>query len=246
MLPPPYRSFNLAVARSTVCPWLVALLLLFTADDDGFRNIGKRGVFTMLAQLTPIAGDSPSREATPPPGRGERKAGLLERAEKSVLCERDDLVSKVIPSVGELSRSATWPSELTPAHVPRSPALKARAGADMRWAVLLAALSLARCWASVAAASLGLPTELAESGDKEEEVESRASDWRFVALVLKVRAEGELGMLDLSPGDLRFILASLASIWHCMEPPTAGLRRAVMGSDLAICCRTVMKKRICT
>jgi len=26
----------------------------------------------------------------------------------------------------------------------------------------------------------------------------------------------------------------------------AGLRRAVMGSDLAIDCRTVMKKRICT
>ena len=50
MLPAPYRSFNLAVARSTVCPWLVALLLLFfTADDDGFWNIGRRGVFTMLA-----------------------------------------------------------------------------------------------------------------------------------------------------------------------------------------------------
>jgi hypothetical protein len=53
---------------------------------------------------------------------------------------------------------------------------------------------------------------LAESGDKKEEDESNAGDWRFVALVLKVRPEGELGMLDLSPGDLRFILASLASI----------------------------------
>jgi hypothetical protein len=87
---------------------------------------------------------------------------------------------------------------------------------------------------------------LAESGDRKEDDMSKASDWRFVALVLKVRAEGELGMLDLSPGDLRVILASLASIWLCMEPPTAGLRRAVMGSALAICCRTVTKKRICT
>ena len=103
----PYRSSNLAVARSTVCPWLVVLLLLFTTDDDGFWNIGRRGVFTMLAQLTPIVGDSPSREAMPPSGRGERKVGLPERAEKSVLCERNDLVSKVIFSVGELSRSAT-------------------------------------------------------------------------------------------------------------------------------------------
>ena len=66
-------------------------------------------------------------------------------------------------------------------------------------------------------------------------------DWRFVALVLKVRAEGELCLLNL-----RFILAILASIWLCMEPLTTGLRRAAMGSDLTICCRTVMKKRICT
>ena len=80
-LPVPYRSSNLAVARSTVCPWLVALLLLFTADDDGFWNIGRRGVFTMLAQLSSIVGDSPSREETPS-GRGERKAGLPERAGK--------------------------------------------------------------------------------------------------------------------------------------------------------------------
>ena len=100
-LPVPYRSFNLTVAGSTVCPWLVVLLLLFTADDDGFWNIGRRGVFTMLAQLTPIA-----REATPSE-RGERKAGLLERAEKSGLCERDDLVLKVIFNVRELLRSAT-------------------------------------------------------------------------------------------------------------------------------------------
>ena len=91
-----------------------------------------------------------------------------------------------------------------------------------------------------------LPKELAESGDKEEEDESKANYWWFVALVLKVQAKGELGMSDLSPGDLRYILASSVSIWLCMEPPTAGLRRAVMGSALAICCRTVMKKRICT
>ena len=128
-LPAPYRSFILATARSTFCPWLVALLLLllFTADDDGFWNIGRRGVFTMLAQLSLIAGDRPSREATSPSRREERKAGL----EKIVLCGRDDLVSTVI-SVGELSRCVSWPSELTPAHVPRSPApLEARAGAGM-------------------------------------------------------------------------------------------------------------------
>ena len=79
------------------------------------------------------SGDRPSSEATPPSGRGEWKAGLPERAEKSVLCGREDLVSTVKSSVGDLSPSATWPSELTPAHVPRSPApFEARAGADMR------------------------------------------------------------------------------------------------------------------
>ena len=116
---------SLAVARSTVCPWLVALLLLlFTADDDGFWNIGRGGVFTMLIQLSPIAGDDrPSREETPS-GRGERKAGLPESAEKSVLCGQDDLVSPAISSICELSRSATWPSELTPAHALHSPALE--------------------------------------------------------------------------------------------------------------------------
>ncbi len=99
----------------------------------------------------------------------------------------------------------------------------------------------------MAAASLGLPAVSAVSGDREEDVESKARGWRFgLALVLKVRAEGKLGMVDLSPGDLRFILASLASIWLCIEPPTAGLRRAVMRSTVAICCRTMMKKRICT
>ena len=53
---------------------------------------------------------------------------------------------------------------------------------------------------------------LAELGDKKGDNESNASDWQFVVVVSKVRAEGEPGTLDLSPGDLRFILASLASI----------------------------------
>jgi hypothetical protein len=72
---------------------------------------------------------------------------------------------------------------------------------------------LARCRARVAAASHGLPTEFAESGG-EEELESNASDWRFVVMVLNVRAEGELGMLegDWIEGDLRFILTS--SVFH--------------------------------
>ncbi len=39
------------------------------------------------------------------------------------------------------------------------------------------------------------------------------SDWRFgMALVLNVREEEEPGTVDLSPGDLRSILASLVSI----------------------------------
>ena len=46
-----------------------------------------------------------------------------------------------------------------------------------------------------------------------------------MALVLKVRAMG-MEKLDLSPVDLRFILASLASIWLCIETPTARLRKS--------------------
>ena len=56
----------------------LSVLLLYTANDDCFWNIGRRSVFTMLAQLSLIAGDGPSSEVTPPSGRGERKAGLLE------------------------------------------------------------------------------------------------------------------------------------------------------------------------
>ena len=44
----------------------------------------------MHAQLSLMEGYSPSKEA-PSSGRGERKAGLTERPEKSVLCEREDL-----------------------------------------------------------------------------------------------------------------------------------------------------------
>ena len=53
-------------------------------------------------------------------------------------------------------------------------------------------------------------------------------------------------MADLIEYDLKFILASLASIYLCIEPLPAGLGSAVMGSALAICCRTVtrMKKWI--
>ena len=69
-----------------------------------------------------------------------------------------------------------------------------------------------------------------ESGDKKVELELNAGDWRVGAPALKVWVERELGVVDLSPGDLRFIPANLAYIWFCaMEPLTARLRRAVMG-----------------
>jgi hypothetical protein len=53
---------------------------------------GQERVFTILALLSPMAGNSPSRVARPS-GRGERKAGLSEGPEKSVLCGREDLGS---------------------------------------------------------------------------------------------------------------------------------------------------------
>ena len=46
--------------------------------------MGRRSMLTVLAQLSPIAGNSPSREVTPS-GRGERNDSLPERPEKSVL-----------------------------------------------------------------------------------------------------------------------------------------------------------------
>ena len=79
-----------------------------------------------------------------PSGRGKRKAGLPERPEKSVTGGREDLGSTENPEWGSY-RAAAWPSDLTPAHEPRSPAFEARAGADMRWAASLEALSLAHC-----------------------------------------------------------------------------------------------------
>ena len=40
---------------------VTALLLFSIADDDGFWNMGKRGVFTVAAQPSAMVGDSPSR-----------------------------------------------------------------------------------------------------------------------------------------------------------------------------------------
>ena len=51
----------------------------------------------------------------------------------------------------------------------------------------------------VASTSLGLRTELAEPGDKKEELESDASDWRCVALVLKY-GQGGTGHVGLESG----------------------------------------------
>ena len=103
------------------------------------------------------------------------------------------------------------------------------------------ALSLARCCARVAAGSFP-PVLFADSGERKE---------LPTALPEKFRAVGDAGRLDFKPGDFKFMLASLASIWLCMDPrtlisqdssktkdslpPTAGESNAVMGSDLAIC-----------
>ena len=114
----PYESLNLTAARSTVWRRLRALLLFATVDDDGFWNMGRGGVITMLAQLLTIEGDSSPSEA-PLSEHGARRAGLAERPEKSVLSGRKDLGSREISCVGELSCSLAWLSELTPAHVPR-------------------------------------------------------------------------------------------------------------------------------
>ena len=73
--------------RVLLLPWLVALSLFATADGDGDYNMGERSMFTMLAQLSPIAGNSPSSEVRPS-GRGERNDRLPERPEKSVRCGR--------------------------------------------------------------------------------------------------------------------------------------------------------------
>ena len=103
--------------------------------DEGFWNMGSNSMFTMLAQPTPIAEDSPSREER----HWVEESGKLGcwRGRKS-----QGFVGGYILSGGGILRSATWPSEPTPAHVLRTPAVGARAGADMRSAAVLAALSL--------------------------------------------------------------------------------------------------------
>lgn len=65
---------------------------MFAVDD--FWNMGKSGRITMLAQLSPIAGKSPSREA-PPSGQRVQNAGLPERKEKenSIICGWEELGS---------------------------------------------------------------------------------------------------------------------------------------------------------
>ena len=66
-----------------------------------------------------------------------------------------------------------------------------------------------------------------------------------MVLVLKVRAEVEPGMLDLSLGDLRFITGEFGFL-ALHGTPDARARIAVMEPALAIYCKKVMKKRICT
>jgi hypothetical protein len=92
-----------------------------------------------------MAGESPGGESI----EGDTAIGA-ERAESWIAGEgrvdalwQENLGSTKISCVGELSRSATWPSEPTPAHVPSSAMLEARA-ANIQCAALLAALSLAR------------------------------------------------------------------------------------------------------
>ncbi|KAH9031231.1 hypothetical protein EDB85DRAFT_1891215 [Lactarius pseudohatsudake] len=105
----------------------------------------------------------------------------------------DDPGSTDISCVMELSGSETWPR--TPAQVPRSPVLEASASAEIRCAALSGALSSARYWASVVAASLGLLSVLAVSGDRKEDVESNASVW----LTLNHRRPGSEGQ-GVGPG----------------------------------------------
>src|SRR5882762_5832921 len=92
-LPPQSLSFAAATSK------LFALLFLL--------NIGISGVFTMLAQLSPAAGDNASR----PSERGERKAALAAIPEKSVLCGLDLPVAEsegtTTSCAGEFDRSAT-------------------------------------------------------------------------------------------------------------------------------------------
>ena len=65
------------------CQLFACGLWSYCCYDDGFWNMGRRGVFNMLTQLSPIAGDSPPRE-TPVSEHGERKVGLPDKPKKSV------------------------------------------------------------------------------------------------------------------------------------------------------------------
>ena len=87
-------------------------------------------------------------------------------------------------------------------------------------------------------ASLGLLMKLEESGDRKRSPRqglATGGSWTRV----EVRVKEELSMLDLSPGDLRWLPSD--SAWKPQHPGS----ESVMRSVLATRCRTVMKKRIC-
>ena len=71
-------------------------------DDNGFWNMGSMGLFAMLAQLSPIAGDSLLREILPSE-RGERKAGLLEKSKKSVSVGGKTWARRKYPAWGSIA-----------------------------------------------------------------------------------------------------------------------------------------------
>lgn len=180
----PYKSFNLAAAGVNCLTRVVVV-----AGRNVLRNIGRSGVFIMLAQLSPTTGESPSR----PPGavlpRGERKAEPSERPEKSVRYGRYDPGSTDISGIVSLRSRAEDPSpsatfsargELQHRNTTCGVASGFEFSALLGKRGRLRRLDCRRYW--------GYP-------DWEEEEESKASDWRFVALVLKVRAEGNRGWL---------------------------------------------------
>ena len=71
--------------------------------------------------------------------------------------------------------------------------------------------------------------------DRKEELESKASGWRFgFALMLKVRIEGELGVVELSPDDLGI----LTGLYLALHKASTGRARNSHGACLAICYRT--------
>ena len=68
----------------------------------------------------------------------------------------------------------------------------------------------------VVAASLRLPRELAELGDKEVRARVECERLAIRGTGVEARVEGELGMLDLSPGDLRWLTSD--SAWNPRRP----------------------------